>query len=264
MIVIKVGGGSGINLDYVLDDIPNHNDVILVHGGSAETNTLSEKLNKPPKFITSPSGFTSRLTDPETLDIMTMVYSGRINKAIVSGLQHRGINAIGLSGVDGRLLEGKRKPYIRSVENDKIKMIRNDYTGKVEKVNSNLLKLLLDNGYLPVVTIPAISYEHEAINVDGDRAAGIIASSLEAEKMIILSNIPGLLSDVNNEDSLITKIPKDRIDDHIERYAKDRMKKKLLGAKEALDEGVGQVILATANTPSPISSAISGKGTVIG
>jgi acetylglutamate/LysW-gamma-L-alpha-aminoadipate kinase len=263
MMVIKVGGGKGIELDDVLDDLQNYKDVVLIHGGSAETNTLSEQLSKPPKFITSPSGFTSRLTDPDTIDIITMVYAGKINKTIVAKLQERGINAVGLSGVDGRLLEGKRKPHVRALENNKVKLYRNDYTGKVEKVNTELLRLLLSNGYLPVVTLPALSYDNEAINVDGDRAAAAVASALKADKLIILSNVPGLLSDVNNTDSIIPKIPNEELDDHIERYARDRMKKKLLGAKEALKAGVGQVILAAANTKSPITSALNLNGTVI-
>ncbi|UCH88344.1 MAG: [LysW]-aminoadipate kinase [Thermoplasmata archaeon] len=263
MLVIKVGGGTGINIDNVLDDLQNHPDSILVHGGNAETNILSERLDKPPKVITSPSGYTSRLTDPETIDIMTMVYAGKLNKCIVARLQQRGINAVGLSGVDGRLLEGKRKSSVRSVEDGKVKVIRNDYTGRVERVNTSLLEILISNGYLPVITIPAISYEHEAINVDGDRAASVIAASMKAERLIILSNVAGLLSDVNDENSVIPTIQKDALDEHIEQYAKDRMKKKLLGAKEALNAGVSQVILASANTPSPITSALAKNGTVI-
>lgn len=263
MNVIKVGGGAGINLDYIMDDLKEHRDSILVHGGSAETNEISVMLNKPPKFITSPSGYTSRLSDPETLEIIAMVYAGKLNKSIVSGLQARGINAVGLSGVDGRLLEGKRKPFVRAVENDKVKMYRNDFTGRVEKINTELLKLLTGAGYMPVITIPAISYDHEPINVDGDRAAGAIASAMNADKLIILSNVPGLLKDINDNDSLITNISRDDLDDHIENFAKDRMKKKLLGAKEALEAGVKQVILAAANTEAPITSALANKGTVI-
>jgi acetylglutamate/LysW-gamma-L-alpha-aminoadipate kinase len=263
MLVIKIGGGQGIDVENVLDDLQNYKDVILVHGGSAETNTISEQLSHPPKFITSPSGYTSRLSDPETVDIMTMVYAGKINKTIVAGLQKRGINAVGLSGVDGRLLEGKRKPFVRAVENGKVKMYRNDFTGRIERVNTDLLSTLTSNGYMPVVTLPALSYDNEAINVDGDRAAGMIAQALKADKLIILSNVPGLLGDLEDEDSLIKKISGDELEKHIEKLAKDRMKKKLLGAKEAIEAGVGQVILASANVPEPITSALAGKGTVI-
>jgi acetylglutamate/LysW-gamma-L-alpha-aminoadipate kinase len=174
------------------------------------------------------------------------------------------VNAVGLSGVDGRLLEGKRKPFVKSKEGEKVKIYRNDFTGRVEKVNTGLLKLLIDNGYLPVITLPAISYDNEPINIDNDRAAGAIASALKADRLIILSNVPGLLADVNDENSLITHIARADIDEYIGKYARDRMKKKLLGAKEALESGVEQVVLGSANCERPIESALNNKGTVIG
>jgi acetylglutamate/LysW-gamma-L-alpha-aminoadipate kinase len=223
---------------------------------------VSEKLGKPPRFVTSISGHTSRYTDRETLDIFSMVYAGKINVNIVSSLQQKGVNAIGLTGVDGRLLEGKRKDAIKIVEGSKRKVLRNDFTGKVEKVNVGLLKMLLDSGYVPVITVPAISYDGEPINADGDRAAAAIAVALKAEDLIILSNVPGLLKDVNDEKSLIEDIPKDRIDEFMG-FAEGRMKKKVLGAKEALDQGVKRVIFASANVDKPVTVARSGHGTMI-
>ena len=120
MIVVKVGGGKGINLDAVTSDLAQlHRDgqpIVLVHGGSYETNLLSERLGHPPRFVTSVSGFESRYTDRETLEIFEMVYCGKINKSIVEMLQQKGANAIGLSGLDGRLLEGSRKDAIKIVD----------------------------------------------------------------------------------------------------------------------------------------------------
>jgi acetylglutamate/LysW-gamma-L-alpha-aminoadipate kinase len=154
MIVVKVGGSAGINYDLVCDDIAGlvkeGNQVILVHGGSHETNVISEKLGKPPRMLTSPQGFTSRYTDAETLDIFAMVYAGKMNTRIVERLQKRGVNAVGLSGLDGRLLEGLRKATVRAVENGRQILVRDDYTGRVEKVNTALLHLLLDAGCTPV------------------------------------------------------------------------------------------------------------------
>jgi len=262
VLVIKVGGGKGIDLENVVQDLVGQKDFILVHGGSHETNVISEQLGKPPRFVTSVSGHTSRYTDRETLDIFSMVYAGKINVNLVSRLQQLGVNAIGLTGVDGRLLEGKRKDKIKIVEGSKRKVLRNDYTGKVEKVNTELLTILLDKGYVPVITVPAISYEGEPINVDGDRAAAAIAVALKAEELIILSNVPGLLKDVDDKDSLIEKIPKERIEQFMD-FAEGRMKKKVMGAQEALDQGVKRVIFASANVERPVTSARSGKGTVI-
>ncbi len=261
MIVVKVGGASEINYDHVLQDIVNYKDVVLIHGGSDELNNISLKLGKPPLIITSESGHVSRRTDKETLEIFNMVYCGKMNKMIVEKLQKLGINAIGLSGIDGKLMIGKRK-NITIVENGKKKILRDDYTGKVEYVNVDLLKLLISNGYLPVLTPPALSYEQEAINVDGDRASAVIASSLNADVLIILSNIPGLLMNVNDESSLIKEITKEDSEKAM-LFAQGRMKKKVLGAFEALENGVDKVIFSDARIEEPITKALQGWGTVI-
>jgi acetylglutamate/LysW-gamma-L-alpha-aminoadipate kinase len=261
MMVIKVGGAEGINYDFVLQDLVKYNDVVLIHGGSNELNKISTDLGKPPKMVTSASGYVSRRTDKETLEIFNMVYCGKMNKNIVEKLQRLGVNAVGLSGIDGRLLVGKRKNII-VVENGKKKILRDDYTGKVEEVNVALISLLLHNGFLPVITPPALSYENEAINVDGDRAAALIASVLKAEALVILSNIPGLLRDVNDEESVIKKINKENIDDY-KQFAQGRMTKKIMGAIKALEQGVGKVIFADARIREPITRALEGQGTVI-
>jgi acetylglutamate/LysW-gamma-L-alpha-aminoadipate kinase len=266
MIVVKVGGSEGIDLDAVCQDVAalhqSGHSLVLVHGGSHETNVVAEKLGHPPVFVTSVSGYVSRYTDRETLAIFEMVYCGKLNKSIVEKLQQLGVNAIGLSGIDGRLLEGRRKPTLKIVQDGKKRVLRDDYTGKVERANVGLIQLLLENGYVPVVTPPAISEESEAINVDGDRAAAVLASALHAEQLIILSNVPGLLRDFPNEDSLIPLIDKDRVEDFME-FAEGRMKKKVMGAAEAVSEGVGQVVFADARVARPVTNAMAGRGTVI-
>jgi acetylglutamate/LysW-gamma-L-alpha-aminoadipate kinase len=192
-----------------------------------------------------------------------MVVGGRINKLLVERLQRLGVNAVGLSGLDGRLLEGKRKSALRIVENGKRKVLRGEYSGKIERVNVALLKTLLEAGYVPVVAPLAISYEDEALNVDGDRAAAAIGSALKAQKVVILSNVPGLLRDFSDESTLIPHIPLTRAQEYLERYAQGRMKRKLLGAIEALDDGVGQVIIADGRVAQPLHRALAGQGTVI-
>lgn len=266
MIVVKVGGSDGIDYDAVCADLAERykagEKLILVHGGSGETNRVAEALGHPPKFVTSPSGYTSRFTDRETLEIFEMVYCGKMNKGIVERLQRLGVNAVGLSGLDGRIFEGKHKNSVRSVENGKVKILRGDHTGTVEKVNVELIHLLLDAGYLPVLTPPAASYEGVAINVDGDRASAALAVALKAEAMLLLSNVPGLLRNFPDEDSLIKEIPADKVEDYLE-FAQDRMKKKVLGAAEAVKGGVGRVIFGDARVGKPVSAAIEGVGTVV-
>ncbi|HEY66237.1 MAG TPA: [LysW]-aminoadipate kinase, partial [Caldilineae bacterium] len=120
----------------------------------------------------------------------------------------------------------------------------------------------LDNGYLPVLTPPAASYDGEAINVDGDRAAAAVAKALGAEQLIILSNVPGLLRNFPDESSLISRIPRGHVESAMD-FAQDRMKKKVLGAAEALDAGVRRVIFADGRVEQPIRRALAGQGTVI-
>jgi len=266
ILVVKVGGAEDVDLEKVCDDVAEivkqGQRIVLVHGASNETNTLSRQIGKPPIFVTSISGIESRYTDRETLEIFEMA-AGKINKGIVEELQKKGVNAVGLSGLDGRLLEGQRKEAIKVIEGGRRKILRDDYTGRVERVNTDLIQLLFDNGYTLVVSPLAVSYQGEAMNVDGDRAAAIIASSLEADNLIILSNVPGLLEDVSNPASLITRIPKDKLDDY-EHLAKGRMRKKIMGAREALESGkVKRVILGDSRIDHPIIEALSGRGTII-
>lgn len=266
MIVIKVGGSEGIDLDAVCADVAEMaragTRFILVHGGSHETNVVAEKLGHPPRFVTSPSGHTSRRTDRTTLEIFEMVYCGKVNKGVVERLQKAGVNAVGLSGMDGRIWEGSRKAAIRIVEEGKTKILRDDFTGVVEKINVGLLDLLLGAGYLPVLTPPAVSYEGEAINVDADRAAGAMAVALKADALLLLSNVPGLLRKFPDESSLIRRIPKAEIEAAAE-HAQGRMKKKVLGAQEALAGGVRRVIMGDARRERPVRDALEGAGTVI-
>ena len=266
MIVVKVGGSEGIDYDALCADIAQLREagqsLVLLHGGSHETNVLAERLGHPPRFVTSPSGFTSRYTDRTTLEIFMMAYAGKMNKVIVERLQRLGVNAIGISGLDGRVLEGQRKAAIRIVENGRQRVLRDDWTGTVERVNGGLLTTLLDGGYLPVIAPLASSTTGEALNVDGDRAAAAVAAALKAETLLLLSNVPGLLRAFPDEESLITHIPRGEVDEFLP-FAEGRMKKKVLGASEALVGGVGRVILGDARVERPISHALDGHGTII-
>ena len=145
MIVLKIGGSEGINYDYIADDVAalvkEGQPLIVIHGGSALTNQVAAQLGHPPQFVTSVSGFSSRRTDRRTLEIFEMVYCGQVNKGLVEKLQQRGVNAVGLSGIDGRIWEGPRKDAIKIIDKGRKRVIRDDYTGKVEKVNTALVSL---------------------------------------------------------------------------------------------------------------------------
>jgi len=266
IIVVKLGGTDGVDFSAICLDaaqlLKQGKQLIFVHGGSAEANSLGEALGTPPKMITSPSGYTSRYTDRKTLEIFLMAVNGKVNTLLTEQLQMLGINAFGLCGLDGRLLQATRKDAIQSIENGKRKMIRDDYTGKIDAVNTELLLMLLTAGYLPVIAPVAVSEKGEALNVDADRAAAMVASALKAETLLLLTAVPGLMKNFPDESTLIRQLSQSQIEQASE-AAQGRMKKKVLGAQEALQGGVSSVIIADGRIQNPISNALSGNGTVI-
>ncbi len=259
MLVVKAGGGLELDTDAIADDLCQQcqagRRLIFVHGAAAHTNEIAAALGHPPQFVTSESGITSRRTDRQTLEIFHMVYCGKINKMWVEKLQARGLNAVGLSGMDGRVIQGRRKSRIRIRHNGRRMVIRDDWTGTVDRVNPQLLDLLLNNHYLPVISPPALSYDSESINVDGDRIAALLASHYQADALVFLSDVPGLLAQYPDEDSLIPRIARDALDQFLE-VAQGRMKRKVMGAQEALAQGVGKVVFADGRVDTPIRSAL--------
>jgi [amino group carrier protein]-L-2-aminoadipate/L-glutamate 6-kinase len=264
--VVKLGGTEGVDFSAICQDagelLKQGQKLALVHGGSAEANALGEGLGVPPKMITSPSGYTSRYTDRKTLEIFLMAVNGKMNSLLTEQLQMLGINAFGLCGLDGRLMQATRKDAIQSIENGKRKIIRDDYTGKIESINSDLLNLLLNADYLPVIAPVAVSEKGEALNVDADRAAAMVACALKAETLILLTAVPGLMKNFPDESTLIRQLPQSQLAAASE-AAQGRMKKKVLGAEEALKGGVSRVIIADGRIRNPISNALAGCGTVI-
>ena len=264
--VVKLGGTEGVDFSAISKDaaalLQQGQKLVLVHGGSAEANALGEALGAPPRFITSPSGYTSRYTDRKTLEIFVMAVNGKVNTLLVEQLQMLGVNALGLSGLDGKLMQATRKDSIQSVENGKRIIVRDDYTGKIEQVNAGLLQTLLEAGYLPVIAPVAVSQKGEALNVDADRAAAMVAAALQVETLLLLTAVPGLMKNFPDESTVIKQLPQNQLPVALE-AAQGRMKKKVLGAEEALKGGVKRVIIADGRIDYPISSALGGKGTVI-
>ncbi len=266
-IVVKLGGAAGVTAAPVLADVAELAaegwPLVLVHGTSAAADGLAQRIGEPVRHITSPSGHVSRYTDPAMLDIYVMAAAGGVNKALVAELQRLGCNALGLSGVDGRLLLARRKDAVRAVENGRQRVIRDDYTGQIEASNGALLHMLLQAGYTPVVAPLALGLCGERLNVDGDRAAAMIAGALNADALVILSNVPGLLADYPDESSLLRHVDPAHLG-AVEALAQGRMKKKVLAAREALERNVRSVILADSRRSAPIRAALAGEGTVIG
>ena len=261
IIVVKLGGTEGVDFSAICADaaelLAQGRKLIFVHGGSVEANSLGEALGAPPKFITSPSGYTSRYTDRNTLEVFLMAVNGKVNSLLTEQLHGLGINALGLSGMDGSLMVATRKDAIQSVENGKRKIIRDDYTGKIEMVNSELLMVLLNMGYFPVIAPVAVSQKGEALNVDADRAAAMVAAALKAETMVMLTAVPGLMKNFPDESTVIRRLPQSQLSTALG-AAQGRMKKKVLGAEEALQGGVAKVIIADGRIEKPVSNALAG------
>ena len=262
-IVVKIGGSNGVATANIVCEIAQcvagGQRIVVLHGGSDLTNTLSERLGHPVRMITSPGGMVSRYTGRETLSIYAMAVAGQINTDLVAFLQKQGVNALGLAGVDGRLLLARRKSAIRSVTPDgRVQILRDDYTGQIEQVNDTLLRQLLDVGYTPVIAPLALSMDGERLNVDGDRAASAVAAALHADALVIMTNVPGLLANPEDQASVISTIPTDQLADYVQ-YAHGRMRKKLLGAQEALQNGIPRVCIGS----NSLLDVLDGAGTVI-
>ncbi|MFH1536613.1 MAG: [LysW]-aminoadipate kinase [Patescibacteria group bacterium] len=263
MLIIKIGGGQTININYILEDLSSLQEkFIIIHGANYLMDEFCTKLNKPQKTLESISGFTSRYTDPETMDIFIMVYAGLANKRIVEKCHQYNINAVGLSGLDGKLATGQRKKAIKAKINKKIKLIKDDLSGKTETINIELLKLLLNNNYTPVICPPILSEDNQAINTDNDTLTSIICRDMDIKTIINLFEAPGLLKNPNDPNSLILTINKNKINNYM-KYGEGRMKKKLLGAEQAIKNNVTKIILSDGRIKNPVSSALNGQGTII-
>ncbi|MFY3741371.1 MAG: acetylglutamate/LysW-gamma-L-alpha-aminoadipate kinase [Candidatus Nitrosomirales archaeon] len=256
MIVIKIGGSvvDGLHDSTMLDlkDVASHDKVILVHGGGKEVTSIAEKLGKEQKFVVSPGGIRSRYTDKETAEIYTMVMSGKINKEIVLMLQRNGINAIGLSGVDGGIIKAERKKKLIIVDERGRKVaIDGGYTGKITTVNSSLLQSVIESGYVPIISPVALSEEFDLLNVDGDRAAAYVAGSVKADRVIFITNVNGLMMD----NKLVTKLTVSEAKKILPKIGFG-MEKKVLACTEAVRMGVKEAIIASGQVSNPISSAL--------
>ena len=196
IVVVKYGGNAMINdalKEQVMGDIVLlwliGVKIVLVHGGGPEINDLMKKLGKKPEFVDG-----LRVTDRETVDIVQMVLSGKINKTLVNLLEARGGHAIGLSGMDGSMIEATvRDPRL-------------GFVGKVTRVNIKPVTDILEKGYIPVISTVGCDREGNAYNINGDTAAAFIAGALGAERLVMMTDIDGILRDRNDPSSLISEL----------------------------------------------------------
>lgn len=262
MMIVKIGGGENINTKGIVADLADLDEqFIIVHGANAVRDKLAKDLNKPKKVITSVSGYSSVFSDETALDLMMMAYAGLRNKRIVELCHKHGINAVGLSGIDGKTIQGRRNQGIRIREDEKLKIVR-DFSGKPKQVNKYLLELLLVNGYTPVLCVPIIDENNFAINSENDDIVSVLQNAFRAERILQLIEAPGFLDDKDDSDSLVKSIPRGELVQR-EMQVEGRMRRKILALRKLFESGVSTVIISDGRTEHPVRDALDGKGTII-
>ena len=242
-VVIKYGGNAMTSeslKQQVMEDIVllwlTGVKVVLVHGGGHEINALMERLGKKPEFVDG-----LRVTDKETVDIVQMVLAGKINKSLTGLLETKGGRAIGLSGVDDRLIEAKCKDS------------RLGFVGEVTKINTAIVDDLLSRNYIPVISTIGYGTDGETYNINGDTAAAFIAGALKAERLIMMTDIAGILRDPKDPATLIPEITVEEAEE-LKRSGviSGGMIPKAECCIKAIHEGVKKVIIMDGRVPHSI------------
>ena len=265
-VVVKIGGAKAVDPKGAVSDVAhlvaNGTDVVVVHGGSTAVDDTLEELGEEPTYVETPGGVVGRFTDERTMEVFSMVMPGKLNTDLTVTLRNAGVDALGLSGVDGGLLTGPRKSAVRVIEDGKKKIKRGDHSGKITDVNGALLETLLSDGYTPVVTVPMLADDGVAVNADADRAAAAVAGALGGE-LVVLTDVAGVYADPGDASTLIESVSTPDEFDTLKDAAEGFMTKKVMAAKEALDGGAVTVVVADANADDPILGALDGSGTHI-
>ncbi len=263
--VVKIGGARAVDPAGAIADIATRVDdgeeLVVVHGGSTAVDQLLADLGEEPTYVTNPSGVTGRFTDERTMEIVSMAMAGNVNVDLTVALKNVGVDAIGLSGVDGGLLTGPRKSAVRVLEDGKKKIKRGDHAGRIEAVNEELLGLLVGEGYTPVVSIPMLADDGVAVNADADRSAAAVAGALAAD-LLLLTDVAGVYADPDDPATRIDAVTSPRELAAVEDAAEGFMTRKVMAAVEALERGASTVTIADANVEQPVTRAADGDGTV--
>ena len=263
MLLVKIGGGESINLEGIAADLAETGGrLAIVHGANALRDALARRLGIEQEVLTSVSGYTSRYSDEPTLDLILMAYAGLRNKRIVEALQRRGVNAIGLTGMDGALVRGRRNRGIRVRERGKT-LIRRDLSGKPARVNLELLGLLLDRGFTPVITIPILDEQGFAINSENDDIVALLSEGLAADPVIQLIEAPGFLENPDDPASVVPRMSRAELGRR-EAETTGRMKRKMLALGRLVGARGARVVIADGRVEHPVRDALRGAGTVIG
>lgn len=262
MNIIKVGGGEAINLAGIAADLAELGEAaVVVHGANALRDGLGEQLGAPKRVLTSVSGYSSVYSDDRALEMIMLAYAGLKNTQIVELCQRAGVNAIGLTGLDGRLIQGRRNKGIRVRRGAKT-VIERDRSGKPIAVNGRLIRTLLAGGYTPVICIPIADQDGIAINSENDDIVVALHRELCARRVIQLIEAPGFLAHAGDETSVVGKLDRGELD-RFEAEAEGRIKRKLHALKELIALGEVEVVLCDGRTEHPVRDGLQGRGTRI-
>jgi acetylglutamate/LysW-gamma-L-alpha-aminoadipate kinase len=269
-VVVKIGGAKAVDPEGAVSDIASlvadGRDVVVVHGGSTAVDETLERMDIEPTYVETPGGVTGRFTDEETIEVFEMVMAGKLNTELTTLFRNAGVDALGLSGVDGGLLTGPRKSAVRVLEDGKKKIKRGDHSGKITDVNDDLLADLLADSYTPVVSVPMLGENKDGsvtpVNADADRSAAAIAGALGGE-LIMLTDVTGIYADPEDPETLIESASTAEELDAVKTAAEGFMTKKVMAATEALEGGAPAVYVADANSDNPVTDALGGTGTTI-
>jgi len=264
VLVVKVGGGD-LDLAAIASDLASlDRPFVLIHGANKLRDELAQALGRPPKVVESISGYTSVLSDDDAIDVLMAAYAGVRNKRLVEALRMAGVNAVGLTGLDGGLVEGERNKGIRVQQNGR-KLLLRDNSGKPRSVNGALLRELLAAGYAPVLTVPIAGEDGSALNTENDEVLALVTAELGATDVVSLIEAPGLLADRSDPTSLVRRVEPRELPVWEERV-EGRMRRKIraLGSlfKRASHPGP-RFWLADGRVERPVSQALAGAGTLI-
>ncbi|MGW5271507.1 [LysW]-aminoadipate kinase [Streptomyces sp. NPDC004044] len=266
LTVIKCGGNPSVDAAAICADVAGlvgeGQSVLLVHGGSGEIARLAGRLGVPQRTLVAPDGVSARYTDPATLEVVTLALAGGVKPKIVAELSRLGVLSVGLTGLDGGMLRARRKSAVRSVADGRTTLVRDNHSGRLGEVRTELLEALLRSGFVPVVSPPAIDEHGHPVNVDADRVAAALAATLGADRLVLLTGAPGVLADPGDETSVLStyEVPATGAPG---RFAGGGMALKLVAAREALTGGVLSVRIADGRGTDPVSRALAGSGTAI-
>lgn len=269
IMVIKMGGHAIVEpeiMDQIVQDIVLLKFVgirpVIVHGGGPEITEKMERMGKKPEFIAG-----LRVTDDETLEIARMVLVGNVNSKIVSLISRHGGKGVGISGSDGGIIVARKMAPQRVTVKGVEKEVDLGWVGETEVINPELLNILTDRGYIPVISPIATDDKGNDLNVNADTVAGDIAASLKARKLISLTDVPGILSDPKDTNTRISRIAFEEIDTLIsDNIITGGMIPKVKSSATAIAGGVGQVHIIDGSMPHSLLLELfthEGIGTMI-